>query len=56
MAKAHRGAGITDLYNHARGTCPVCNRTAIKVMYDQEVSGTKVQVCKQCNAKIKNSK
>jgi transcription elongation factor Elf1 len=56
MAKAHRGAGIRDQHSHARGTCPVCNRSAIKVMYEQEVNGTKAQVCKQCNAKMQHAK
>ncbi|MHC1692175.1 MAG: hypothetical protein AB9828_04030 [Sphaerochaetaceae bacterium] len=56
MAKAHRGAGIRDQRLNGRGDCPVCKRTAIKVMYENEVEGSKVKVCKQCNARIKNSK
>lgn len=53
MAKAHRGAGIRDQVNNGRGTCPVCNRTAIKVMYEVEVGEDKKMVCKQCNSKLK---
>jgi uncharacterized protein YbaR (Trm112 family) len=39
-----------------RGDCPVCKRTAIKVVYEAQVDGNKAMVCKQCNAKIKNAK
>ncbi len=53
MAKAHRGAGIRDQVRNGRGTCPVCKRTAIKVMYEVEVDGNKSVVCKQCSAKLK---
>ncbi len=56
MAKAHRGAGIRDQKAHGRGDCPVCKRTAIKVMYENQVEGNKTLVCKQCNASIKNAK
>lgn len=56
MAKAHRGAGIRDRVSNGRGTCPVCKRTAIKVLYEQELDGSKAMVCKPCNATIKNSK
>ncbi|MFA5514306.1 MAG: hypothetical protein WDA17_06105 [Sphaerochaetaceae bacterium] len=56
MAKAHRGAGIRDQKSSGRGTCPVCKRSAIKVLYEQEIDGSKSMVCKQCNAAIKNSK
>ncbi len=53
MAKAHRGAGIRDQVKNGRGTCPSCNRTAIKVMYEVEIDGNKSKVCKQCSAKLK---
>ena len=56
MAKAHRGAGIRDQVSNGRGTCPVCKRTAIKLLYENEVEGNKTLVCKQCNASIRNSK
>lgn len=55
MSKAHRGFGIRDQKNNGRGTCPVCKRTAIKVLYEAPVDGATVKVCKQCNAKIKNN-
>ncbi len=53
MSKAHRGTGIRELANQGRGTCPVCKREAIKCLYEVELDGTKVNVCKQCNAKLK---
>lgn len=56
MAKAHRGAGIRDRVNNGRGQCPVCKRTGIKVLYENEVDGNKVNVCKQCNASLKRAK
>ena len=56
MAKAHRGAGIRDRQNNGRGQCPVCKRTAIKLLYENDVEGNKTLVCKQCNASIRNSK
>lgn len=54
MAKAHRGAGILDQANRGRGTCPLCKRTGIKLMYEHEANEKKVKVCKQCNASVKN--
>lgn len=54
MSKAHRGKGTVEFANHGRKVCPVCNRTAIKAIYDVEVGEKKLQVCKQCKAGIKN--
>ena len=34
--------------------CPVCGKTQIKVLYDQDVDGKKVKVCKVCKAALKN--
>jgi hypothetical protein len=42
--------------SQGRGTCPVCKRTGIKLMYEHEVNGKKINVCKQCNAAIKHGK
>ena len=39
MSKAHRGTGIRKEPNHGRGTCPVCGKTQIKILYDQDVDG-----------------
>lgn len=54
MAKAHRGVGIRNLENHGRGTCPVCNKTGIKVLWEVEKDGQKMKVCKFCNGHLKN--
>jgi len=56
MSKAHRGKGIRGTPNHGRGTCPVCKKDQIKVLYEQEVAGEKVKICKVCKAAIKNGK
>ena len=54
MAKAHRGKGIRDQYAHGRGECPVCKRSNIKTLYEQEAAGQKFKICKTCKAAIKN--
>ena len=54
MSKSHRGTGIRKEVNHGRGKCAVCGTEQIKVLYDQEVDGTKVKVCKFCKANAKN--
>ncbi|MCX7654990.1 MAG: hypothetical protein N2Z76_00480 [Treponemataceae bacterium] len=56
MSKAHRGKGIRELPSHGRGTCPVCKREAVKVLYEQEVKGEKVKICKVCKAALKHGK
>ena len=54
MSKAHRGTGIRTMPNHGRGTCGLCGKDQIKVLYDKEIDGNKVKICKFCNAKLKN--
>ncbi|MCH3915932.1 MAG: hypothetical protein LKE40_00275 [Spirochaetia bacterium] len=56
MSKAHRGTGIRAEKNHGRGTCPVCGRTGIKVLYESTTGEEKVMICKQCNARKNNGK
>ncbi len=56
MSKAHRGKGIRELSAHGRGTCPVCKRDNVKVLYEQEIAGAKVKICKTCKAAITNGK
>ena len=56
MAKPHRGKGIRELFASGRGTCPVCTKTGIKLLYEQEADGLKVKVCKPCKAAIKHGK
>ena len=56
MSKNHRGKGIRDLFARGRGTCPVCGKTGIKLLYEQEAEGQKIKVCKFCKAAIKSGK
>ena len=54
MSKAHRGSGIRELVNKGRGTCPLCKRTGIKLMYEQDAGEKKISICKQCRAAFAN--
>lgn len=54
MSKNHRGSGIRSLPNHGRGTCAICGKTDIKVLFEKEVNEQTVNICKFCNAKLKN--
>jgi ribosomal protein L37AE/L43A len=56
MSKAHRGKGLREAAAHGRATCPVCKREAVKVLYEQEIEGQKVKICKMCKATIANKK
>ena len=56
MSKAHRGAGIRELAGNGRGTCPVCRRSGIKVLYEHEVNEKKIAICKQCKSAIAHGK
>ena len=54
MSKNHRGSGIRSLPAHGRGTCPICGKSNIKVLYEKEIDGQTVNICKYCNAALKN--
>ncbi len=54
MSKAHRGTGIRQEPNHGRGKCARCGKENIKVLYEKEIDGAQVKVCKFCNAALKN--
>lgn len=54
MSKAHRGTGVRKEPNHGRGVCAICGAQQIKVLYEQEVDGNKVKICKFCKANLKN--
>lgn len=56
MSKAHRGKGIRGNPNRDRGTCPVCKKEGVKVLYEQEIDGAKTVICKVCKATLKNGK
>jgi transcription elongation factor Elf1 len=54
MSKAHRGTGVRTEANHGRGKCPRCGTENIKVLYEKEIDGNTVKICKFCNAQLKN--
>lgn len=54
MSKAHRGKGIRALFAHGCGECPLCKRSKVKILYEQEAGGQKFKICKTCKAAIKN--
>jgi hypothetical protein len=56
MSKAHRGKGLKEVVAHGRGACPVCKREGVKVVYEQEVEGQKLKICKTCKATLANKK
>jgi hypothetical protein len=56
MSKAHRGKGIRELFARGRGACPVCKRTNVKIIYEQESGETKIKICKTCKAALKHGK
>jgi RNA polymerase subunit RPABC4/transcription elongation factor Spt4 len=56
MSKAHRGKGLREIVAAGRSTCPVCGRTAVKVVYEQEIDGKKTKICKICKAHLANAK
>ena len=43
-------------YNNGRGTCPVCARTGVKILYTREIDGNETKVCKRCNTAIGRGK
>jgi hypothetical protein len=54
MSKAHRGTGLRKTVNHGRGVCPICKNQNIKVIYEYDLDGKKVMICKFCKAHLKN--
>ena len=54
MSKNHRGSGIRALPAHGRGTCAICGKTNIKTLWEKEIDGKTVNICKFCNANLKN--
>jgi ribosomal protein L37AE/L43A len=54
MSKGHRGKGIKSLVKHGRAACPVCKRTAVKVLYEVTIKEKTVKVCKTCKAALAN--
>ena len=56
MSKAHRGAGLRPTANRGRGSCPVCKKTGIKVVYEVAAGDKNVMICKQCKAALASGK
>ncbi len=56
MAKPHRGKGLRDQVRHARALCPICKRTAVKVLYEVQVKDKTIKVCKTCKAALSHGK
>jgi len=56
MGKTHRGKGLKDQVRQGRGTCPVCKRTGVKVVFEAQVNDKTVKVCKTCKASISHGK
>jgi hypothetical protein len=56
MSKGHRGKGIKSLVKHGRSACPVCMRSAVKVLYEVTIKEKTVKVCKTCKAALAHGK
>ena len=56
MSKGHRGKGIKSLVKHGRAVCPVCARSAVKVLYEVTIKEKTVKVCKTCKAALAHGK
>ncbi|WP_425449616.1 hypothetical protein [Dethiothermospora halolimnae] len=51
MAKNYRGRHIKKSEGW-RGTCPICKRTGVKVLWDStDKEGNEIKVCKRCSKK-----
>ncbi|HVP19826.1 MAG TPA: hypothetical protein VMU36_12615 [Spirochaetia bacterium] len=56
MAKSHRGKGLKSQVRHGRGLCPLCKRTAVKVVYEAQFKDKTIKVCKTCKAALGHGK
>ncbi len=56
MGKTHRGKGLADQTRNGRTACPICKRTAVKVVYEAQVKDQTVKVCKTCKAALSHGK
>lgn len=48
MGKTHRGKGLNEYPNKARGKCPKCGRTGVKLLYELKEGENTIKVCKLC--------
>ncbi|MCL1989252.1 MAG: hypothetical protein FWG64_14965 [Firmicutes bacterium] len=49
MPKPKRGRAVKNTATW-KGTCPVCNRTGVKLLWEKTVDENKKAVCKWCGA------
>jgi uncharacterized radical SAM superfamily Fe-S cluster-containing enzyme len=56
MGKTHRGKGLKEQVRQGRSACPVCKRTAVKVVFEAQVKDQTIKVCKTCKAAISHGK
>lgn len=56
MAKNHRGKGLKNVPAKGRGTCPICSRTRIKVVYETKINDNTLKTCKECFKTEENKK
>jgi hypothetical protein len=51
VAKTKRGSALWKTPARARGTCPICFSTRIKLLYTKTKSdGKQITVCKRCDS------
>lgn len=54
MSKQYRGKALWKIPSRGRGTCPICGRARVKLLYDLlNDDGSKTKVCKVCQNKKK---
>ncbi|MCL2833437.1 MAG: hypothetical protein FWD78_09735 [Treponema sp.] len=56
MSKPNRGKSIRTMPFRGRSECPVCKRTGVRVLFEQQAGEKKVKICKVCRAAIKHGK
>ena len=49
MPKPKRGK-LAKVVKDWRGTCPVCNRTGVKLLWEKTDGESKLKVCKICGS------
>jgi hypothetical protein len=52
MAKQNRGKGLWGKPGRSKGTCPLCERTSTKLLWQtKDKDGKDIHVCKRCQNK-----
>ena len=47
MSKPRRGSNAKKILNW-RGTCPICNRKSVKILWTAVQNERSIKVCKHC--------